>query len=167
MYRNEMGQVNLLYLIGIALIDRVDFDLRFSFYKVELHSCGRESQLSEFSFSIRTKLFSEKNNSISFLSWCCKNIELERQALYEVIQAFFLFAVRKGHRYSSFHGWVQLSCCVVQKFREMQPLSPEEEQIRSAERAKRRKKREEKRANRKGVAFLSPLVTNNEKMTQK
>lgn len=45
----------------------------------------------------------------------------------------------------------------------MQPLSPEEEQIRSAERAKRRQKREEKRAYKKGVAFLSPLVTNNEK----
>ena len=46
-----------------------------------------------------------------------------------------------------------------QKFREMQPLHPEQELIRSAERAKRRQRKEEIKNAKKAVAFLSPLVS--------
>ena len=42
----------------------------------------------------------------------------------------------------------------------MQPLNPEQEEIRSAERAKRRQKKEDMKNARKAVGFLSPLVTN-------
>jgi len=41
----------------------------------------------------------------------------------------------------------------------MQPLHPEQEQIRSAERARRRQRKEEIKNSKKAVGFLSPLVT--------
>ena len=45
----------------------------------------------------------------------------------------------------------------------MQPLDPEQELVRSEERAKRRQRREEIKNAKKAVAFLSPLVTNDNK----